>query len=490
MRWGLLLWLVGILPQGSAAAAVQQAFLVQNSGWMEPFYTDRNSQLKPLIVAVIRAVTRPEDKVFVAAFNQSSGDHKSPILVFSTGDPRQLEDAVAAITLAKKPKSGALTDTHLQEAVTRTIIDRFQGRSGIIWIFTNNRNSPNNDAETAARNREFYDLVHNEPTIVRTLVYPLGMPVQGRVYRANGIMVYAMAYGNEADEALRQLIQSGRTRQVFTEPPARLKPLDRESVRLVPLEIRNEPGTTVGLAADQHTVILEVTASRHQPNVEILASLENLFYPYIIESADISAGFSVASTRIALSPEPSRIGSLEPGARKEVSVSFPIPLAQIPSIWSATALRSLGTRFEIQGTVDISLSHQHLVLSDAFRQDLNTLFPGDPISDVFVPPQDTLSSRVEVPFVIRISYPWYPIFIIGAVFLGGLGLILAALLFANRARVYQLQVDGRTQTCRLKPFRRQALYSAGGDPVGSVRRGLTKVEIMDRKEGHRVEISQ
>ena len=36
------------------ASAVQQAFLVQNSGWMEPFYTDPESQFKPLVAAVAR----------------------------------------------------------------------------------------------------------------------------------------------------------------------------------------------------------------------------------------------------------------------------------------------------------------------------------------------------------------------------------------------------------------------------------------------------
>ena len=35
---------------------IQQAFLVQNSGWMEPFYTDPNSQFKPLISAVANSL--------------------------------------------------------------------------------------------------------------------------------------------------------------------------------------------------------------------------------------------------------------------------------------------------------------------------------------------------------------------------------------------------------------------------------------------------
>ncbi|AUB80397.1 hypothetical protein [Candidatus Thiodictyon syntrophicum] len=488
---GLLLLLAMLGSQAPAAAPMQQAFLIQNSGWMEPFYTDPRSQFKPLVLAVFHAVTSPDEKVFVSVFNQSFGDHQSPELIFSSGAAGPpLEDVIAAVTVAKKPKSGALTDTDFQEAVTKTIVEQFLGRPGIIWIFTNNRNSPHNDPETLARNREFYELVHIEPTIARTVVFPLGMAVKGRVYQAGGLMVYALAYGQEADAALRHLIQSGRTAKVFTEQPARLKPLDRDSVRLLPREIRNESAITVGMAADQATVLLDVVASREQPRVEIVASLENLFYPYIIEAADIAARFTVGSWQGPLSVDPPAVSRLQPGAQEVVRVSLPIPLAQIPSIWSAKAMSSLGKRIQMEGTVEITLNNQRLALSDTFRQDLNALFPGDPISEVFVPPQDTLASRVSIPLLIRINYPLYPLIIIGAALLLGLGLILFALGFFTRPRDYHIRVDGQVQTCRLKPFQRQELYCAAGDRVAGVRRGLTGVEILDPKEGHRVEVTQ
>jgi hypothetical protein len=63
------------------AHAIQQAFLVQNSGWMEPFYADPQSQFKPLIAAVANAAARPGDKVMVLAFSQSSGSNVSPQLL-------------------------------------------------------------------------------------------------------------------------------------------------------------------------------------------------------------------------------------------------------------------------------------------------------------------------------------------------------------------------------------------------------------------------
>ena len=63
----LLLALLGIAP----AWAVPQVVLVQNSGWMEPFYTDPHSQFKPLVAALAGSVAQPGDALVLAAFNQS-----------------------------------------------------------------------------------------------------------------------------------------------------------------------------------------------------------------------------------------------------------------------------------------------------------------------------------------------------------------------------------------------------------------------------------
>ena len=88
MTLSCLAWLV--LGMCSPASAMQHAFLVQNSGWMEPFYVDPASQFKPLASAVIRLVAAPDDQIFISAFNQTSGDNKSPVLLAQgtgSGDP-------------------------------------------------------------------------------------------------------------------------------------------------------------------------------------------------------------------------------------------------------------------------------------------------------------------------------------------------------------------------------------------------------------------
>ena len=235
------------LPAG--AASIQQAFLVQNSGWMEPFYIDPASKLKALVAAVTGAATSADDPVFTLAFNQSKGANVSSALIASSQGAAEMSRQLAALTVARKGPGAALADTDFKEAISKTISGPFKAAPGIIWIFTNNKNSPGNDAQTAERNRDFYRLLHLEPSITKTLVFPLKMPVQGKQYAAKGLMVYALAYGKPAALALDRIMAEGRLTRVLTDVPARLKPVDQDPVRIVPEAVKNAPNVRVSLGA-------------------------------------------------------------------------------------------------------------------------------------------------------------------------------------------------------------------------------------------------
>ena len=62
----------------AGAQAVSQVFLVQNSGWMDPFFSDPTSQYKPLVTELVMSVTQPGDLMVLAAFNQSLPGAPSP----------------------------------------------------------------------------------------------------------------------------------------------------------------------------------------------------------------------------------------------------------------------------------------------------------------------------------------------------------------------------------------------------------------------------
>ena len=125
----LLALLLAYLPT-SMAAPMQHAFLVQNSGWMEPFYSDTSSQLKPLVGAVATTVARPGDTLTVAAFNQQSPGNASPQIIYQGADAAQAATALRPLQVARKG-SGALADTDFREAIAATIAGPFHARPGI-----------------------------------------------------------------------------------------------------------------------------------------------------------------------------------------------------------------------------------------------------------------------------------------------------------------------------------------------------------------------
>ncbi|MFM8333603.1 MAG: hypothetical protein ACKN9T_18145 [Candidatus Methylumidiphilus sp.] len=484
-----LLPLCWLYAAAAPAAAVPQAFLIQNSGWMEPFYADPASQLKPLATAIIEAVTTPEQAFFVSAFSQTTADNESPKLLYPNAQNIPLRTAINTLQLAHKSASTALADTDFQEAVSAVILRQFQGKSGIIWVFTNNRNSPHNDQDTARRNKEFYNLLHSEESIVRTLVYNLAMPVQGKVYpKAQGLMVYVLAYGKAAETHLRELTSHPRLKQVLTALPARLKPLDSESVRLIPTEILDAPSVKISLAADQKTTVLEVDASDRQPSVTVKAEMENLFYPYQIDSAKVSAEFIGETAKYPLTVTPEAIAALQAGARQGVAVSFPIPHTQIPSVWSLAQLKHFGTQLKIPGKIAINLTGQQLSLDPAFIQGLRANFPGDPISEMYAPAKEVQSSSVSVPVLIRVNYPVYPLLIITGLILL---LLLAAILAwwqLSRSQPVDIIADGVLMRPALKPLQSLPIRNERGELLGEIKRGLSGATIVRVEAGHTLRI--
>jgi hypothetical protein len=479
-----------LLPT-AALAGVPQAFLIQNSGWMEPFYTDPKSSLKPLVAAIVEAVADPGDEIYVSAFSQSTDYNESPKRVYPNAQNIPPRQAIAALGLARKGLAGALADTDFQEAVSRVVLDQFHGKPGIIWIVTNNRNSPGNDQDTARRNQEFYDLLHNEPGIARTLAYPLAMPVYGKIYpKAQGLMVYALAYGRLAEGRLLELVEQPRLKNVLTGLPVRLKPLDRDSVRLSPRQIVDAPGVKIRLAEDRKTSILEVDASSRQPSVTIQAELENLFYPYRINAAKLSARFVGDNIEYPLHMVPETIRALSPGGKQELSVSFPIPYSQIPSIWSLSQFKRLGTQLILSGVIEITLDDQQLALGTKFVSQLQENFPNDPISSTFAPSKNVQRSSVSVPLSIRVNYPVYPI-----VMLIGLGFSLLAvigLVWRRLSRPWPVVVivDGAARKLLLKPLQTVPVMAGQGEAVGEIKRGLFGPKIVRVAAGHRIQLTR
>lgn len=471
------------------AHGMQQAFLVQNSGWMEPFYTDAKSPFKKVVALTIDAVSEQNDVLSLMAFNQATPGNVSPRSLYQ-GPPSRgaISQALAGLALARKSPGGGLADTDFNEAVAKTVLTVFRGRPGIIWIFTNNKNSPNNSAETAARNREFYDLVHKQPAITRTLALPLSMPVRGERYTANGLMVYALAYGAEADQHLQSLVGAGRLAKLFTQTPAQLKPLDKDAVRFVPARVLDAPGITASLGRDKRTLILDVAVGATQRKALVVAGLENLFYPYTIHSARLSATIVAKNGASAPLPiAPTALADLEPGKAMATRVLIPINVTR-PSPWSLSGLLQFGRSIVVPAVIAVRLDEQNLVLDPAFRAKMQQVFPGDPLPDVFTPPEDNTVSTGRIPVLVRLNYPLYPLLIALGLLLCVGGGALFVLTKRGVADTYAVLVDGSPRQVSLARFSRVDVYSARNEKVAVLHRGIGRPEVRDVADGHSVSL--
>ena len=463
-----------LLPVSGAQAAdspVLNVFLVQNSGWMEPFYVDGNSKFKPLVKAVIEKVSRKGDEIVIASFNQSLGENRSPLLAYRGNDPGAIVKSLHDIKLAKKPGGSAYADTDFKEAVVGAITQYSPGRPCILWIITNNKNSPQNSPETAAKNKEFYCWLQREDNIKRIVAYTYSMPVRGAHYNANGIMIYAMAYGKPANDVLEKLIAA---KLPFEDQPARLKPLNADAVTFVPMGVAKQGNFSASLGADRSTLVLQFDSSS-KPEVAVINGVfRNDFFPYDIRSATVSMDvkFRGESHGIQSEIEPRELASVSTGKQSAV-VAVKIGIPHLPSMWSHPEI-IFKSGYQAQAIMEFSLANQKLQLSPDFVQRMNELFPGDPLPEIFVPEESARQSVTARPLLVKVEYPVWPLVVLallaGAIIFGGLWLLTAI----TKAKKFTVVVDGMRKTYTLKAFGECLLYSDRGDRIGMLKRGLGK----------------
>ncbi|MES2898600.1 MAG: hypothetical protein V4723_02675 [Pseudomonadota bacterium] len=481
------------LLQCVPALAVSHVFLVQNSGWMEPFYADAGSQYKPLVTELALAVARPGEPMVLAAFNQSLPGAASPRALLSmTVDASargKISGALAALQVARKPGSQVMADTDLNEALQAAITTALGGKPGLVWLFTNNRNSPNNDQETARRNREFYELIHRGGAITRALAFPLQMPVKGSHYSANGLMIYVFAVGEQGARELKALERSGAIGKVITEPAARLKPLDQDTVRLVPRKVSEAPG--VAFSMDKAGMLrADVASDARSPNAKIEWNLENTMYPYTISSATISARSMLGGEDRKIELADTSVRALAPGKSAPLASSMQLPVKQLPSKWSMEAVGSAGSAYVLPGRIELQLSGQKLELSQAFRQRMAKLFPGDPLPDIFTPPAQIKSSSARLPLEVRVHYGVGPLMALIAGALALLGAAAAAALAFARPRKAYVTVEDELRTMQARPGTTQPIYDKAGAKVAQLRTTIFGHQLIDLREGAQVRLGR
>ncbi len=161
---------------------------------------------------------------------------------------------------------------------------------------------------------------------------------------------------------------------MLTEPAARLKPLDQDTVRLVPRKVSNAPGVAFTMAPGG-MLRADVDASARTPAAGIEWQLENTIYPYTIVSAQVSARSHLGGEERPIVLAKTDVNALAPGASAPLASTMQLPLKQLPGNWSVEALKSAGSAYVMPGQIALQLTGQRLALSHDFRARMESLFP-------------------------------------------------------------------------------------------------------------------
>lgn len=469
---------------------VPHIFLVQNSGWMLPFYDDPSSKFKDLVIELADRVSpygNPEQ--VIASFNQSLGENKSPSLTYRGGDKSQVRTAVQSIQPARKPGRQSYADTDFKEAIVGAITQYSPGKSCLLWIVTNNKNSPDNSAETIERNKEFYRFLQETPEIKRIVAFPHAMTVQSRTrndYRANGLMIYAMAYGDPADQLLQRMLVANIP---FGKQPARLKPLDAEALTFIPKEVKSS-NVDASIADDRKTLVLNFAADSKPEVAELVGQFRNDFYPYDIQSGEVGIdveGFkTIDGGRFTTELSTKTVSAIEAGGlSSDVSVRIGIPA--IPSAWDPEVI--FGNGYTSKGVILFKLTDQKLGISKEFVDAMSKLFPRDPLPDLFVPGESAKNSITRQAFVVRVNYPGWPLMVLAALALLVTGGGVCAVIVLRREKIFRVSIDGVQKTFGLKPFSEVILKDPQGTRIGMLKRGFGQaVPMLDKGKTNSVRV--
>jgi len=474
-----------------ASAGVSHVFLVQNSGWMLPFYDDPNSKFKDLVTELSNRVSKYGDsEQVVASFNQTVGDNKSPMLVYRGSDKGQIGAAVQSIQLAHKPGKQTYADTDFKEAIVGAISQFSPGKSCLLWIVTNNKNSPDNSAETIQKNKDFYGFLQSSGEIKRIVSFPHAMAVQSKLksdYRASGLMIYALAYGEPADQVLQQML---RDKAPFGKQPARLKPLDAEALTFVPKGVKNKVAEAT-LAPDGKTLVLTFSADSKPEVAELTGKFRNDFYPYDIQSADVAidtSGFKDAGNGKITTELSTKGVSKIPAGGYSPDITVKIKIPAIPSAWAPEVV--FGDGYTSKGVIRFNLDNQKLAISNEFTQSMSELFPHDPLPDLFVPGDSAKKSVTTQKVIIKVEYPIFPLIVVASLGLLLLGSVIGGFVVMRREKIFRVTIDGVQKSYGLKPFGVVALKDQQGARIGVLKRGLGQASpSLDKGKTNSVRVS-
>jgi len=257
----------------------------------------------------------------------------------------------------------------------------------------------------------------------------------------------------------------------------------------VPRKVENAPGVEFSMDAAGR-LRADVAPDARTPSATIQWQLENTIYPYTIAGADLSARSVLAGENHPIALRTHSVGRLAPGRAEPLAATIRLPVAQLPGKWSLAALQSAGSAVVLPGRIELHLQGQRLELSQAFRDRMAALFPGDPLPDIFTPPADIQASTAVLPVEVHVHYGAGPLV---AVLAGGLLLLAAgagAAYAYGRPRRVQLVVEDELRTVHTRAGATQPIYDKAGNQIARLKTTLFGHQLLDLREGAQVRLGR
>ncbi|WP_439545054.1 hypothetical protein [Sandarakinorhabdus sp.] len=386
-----------------ASDALPQVFLIQNSGWMEPFYSDPQSRFRVLVGALIAQSAPVGSPIVVATFNRSGqapGIESPQVIYAGPNDPKLVRERIADISIPRKP-GGAYVDSDFEEALGKGATRLLRGRPGVIWFVSNNQNAPDGISDGwQNRSEAFTRLLMEAPQFSRVYAHPVRNEVESVQFgRREGFIFYAIAYGKRAGPILDELVAKAGMRTVLGSPLARLRPLDRLTTRFV------IDGASQSLSSERDWI--KISGDGAAKTLRLKGRVENRLYPFVIRKARLDLAFRVAPSQpgletLRVSADTRALANVPAlGRSGPVTITLELPAVPIEGLMT-TERRASGVLTLQLSDIDYEWDRDFLdrlsaiPASGVLSEKAQTQLVASQLPQVFVEPLKVRTSRSDV----------------------------------------------------------------------------------------------
>ncbi len=468
--------------QDSAGPAPREVYLIQNSGWMEPFYRDPNAPFLPVLRAFVQASALTDADITIASFNQAGqlAGRASPLPLYTgrlTADG--LSGALGRLDLPRRA-DGLYTDADYNGALSDTIANLLDRAPGVIWMVTNNKNSRSNDQHVIENTTRFSTLLTASGFITAVVAYPLRLPARGPLFSEKGLVIYGIAYGEQAAGWLGRATRSEAMHRLLPAKPVRLKPLGLDPVTLTLTGAGEGP---LRLSRQGDAIVIDGLHGAAAASMDIPARLTSNYYPQVIDRAHLQAAWVAApeSSGVTAAITPDTIEAMGPDETLEdVHVRLDVPAVARPPGLAGLLQGST----QLHGKLRLELTGVHLALQQAFVAKMQDMFGSDAeaagsqvtggqrpdalpaaLPAVFLGDQAVTQAATEMPVVINVAFSPLPLILALAAAAACVLAAGGALIASTRERTYSVPVGQETMRVAVRPFRSATLRSRAGTRV-------------------------